>query len=81
MYSIVNERVSVLAVFKEGSVFPYMISWQGQRRKIDKVNLKYQEREGGSINYFFAIESKGLIAKLRYNDKSLLWTLEEIWLE
>lgn len=81
MYQQIDERIEVLAVFKNGTIFPYMFSWNGKRRKIDKVNLSYQERDGASIDYYFAIESKGLVAKLKYNDKSLLWTLEEVWVE
>jgi hypothetical protein len=80
-YEEINERVEVLAVFKDGAIFPHIFAWRGKKRKIDKVNLSYQERDGASINYYFAIESQGLVAKLKYNDKSLLWTLEELWTE
>lgn len=78
-YQQINERIKVLAVFKNGTVFPYVFEWNSRRHKIDKVNLNYQEREGSSINYYFAIESKGLVAKIKYNDKSMIWGLEEIW--
>jgi hypothetical protein len=78
-YEKIDERIEVLAVFKNGTIFPYIFSWKNDKRKIDKVNLSYQERDGAAINYFFAIESDGLVAKLKYNDKSLLWYLEEIW--
>lgn len=78
-YQEVKEKISVLAVFKNSTVFPYAFDFKGKRRKIEKVNLSYQEREGSSINYFFAVESDGLIAKVKYNNVSLLWTLEEIW--
>lgn len=81
MYEQINERIEVLAICKDGTIFPYMFSWDKKRRKIDKVNLSYQERDGASIDYYFAIESEGLVAKLKYNDKSLLWSLEEIWVD
>jgi hypothetical protein len=78
-YEEIREKIKVLAIFNNGTLFPHIFEWNDKRYKIDKVNLSYQEREGASINYFFAIESGGLIAKLKYNDKSLLWNLEEIW--
>jgi len=81
MYEQIDEQIEVLAICKNGTIFPYMFSWNKKRRKIDKVNLSYQERDGASINYYFAIESEGLVAKLRYNDKSLIWTLEETWVQ
>lgn len=80
-YEDVKERIKVLAVFKNGTVFPHVIEWNGKRRKIDKVNLSYQERDGASINYWFAIESEGLVAKIKYNNISMIWTIEEIWVE
>lgn len=80
-YQQINEKVEVLAVCKNGTIFPYIFRWKGKRRPVDKVNLSYQERDGASINYYFAIESQGLVAKLSYNDKSLLWEIEEIWTE
>lgn len=80
-YQEIKEQIKVAAVFKNGTVFPYVFEWQKKRRKIDKVNLAYQEREGGSINYWYAVESGGLVAKLKYNNVSMIWKLEEIWVE
>lgn len=81
MYQSIREKIKVMAVFKNGTFSPYAFEWQCHRYKIDHVSLSYWEREGSSINYYFAIESSGLIAKISYNDKSLVWILEEIWVE
>lgn len=80
-YTEVKEKIKVLAVFKDGAVFPYILDLRGKRFRVDKVNLSYQEREGTSINYFFAIESKGLVAKIKYNNTSMIWELLEVWAE
>jgi hypothetical protein len=80
-YADIKEKIKVMAIFKEGTIFPYVFGWGKKRYRVDKVNLAYQEREGSSINYFFAIEAKGLVAKLKYNNVSFVWTLEEIWQE
>jgi hypothetical protein len=80
-YQKIGEKIKVLAVFKNGTVFPYIFEWRKKRRQVDKVNLSYQEREGASINYWFAIESQGLVAKIRYNNISMIWAMEEIWTE
>lgn len=78
-YQEIGEKIKVLAIFKNGTIFPHIFEWNNRRHKIDKVNLSYQEREGSSINYYFAIESRGLVAKLKYNNKSMIWSLEEVW--
>jgi hypothetical protein len=80
-YQEIKEKIKVMAVFKNGTIFPYVLDWGRERYKIDKVNLTYQEREGVSINYFFAIEAKGLVAKIKYNNVSFIWIIEEIWQE
>lgn len=80
-YQEIGERIKVLAVFKNGTVFPHIFEWNSKKYQIDKVNLSYQEREGSSINYFFAIEAKGLVAKVRYNNVSMIWELLEVWNE
>lgn len=80
-YSVVNEKINVLAVFKNGTIFPYIFSWKEDKKRIEKVNLSYQERVGSSINYYFAVESRGFIGELKYNNESMIWTLEEIWVE
>jgi hypothetical protein len=80
-YEAVQEKIEVLAIFKNGTIFPYVFLWKNKKRKIDKVNLAYQERDGASINYYYAIESQGLVAKMRYNDKTLIWELEEVWVD
>jgi hypothetical protein len=80
-YNEVKEKIKVMAVFKDGTIFPYIIDWKRRRFRVDRVNLAYQEREGASINYFFAIESKGLVAKLKYNNTSMIWEILEVWNE
>lgn len=78
-YQEIGEKIKVLAIFKNGTIFPHVFEWNNRRHKIDKVNLSYQERDGESINYYFAIEAKGLVAKLKYNDKDMDWSIEEVW--
>lgn len=80
-YETIGEQIKVLAVFKNGTIFPHVFEWRGKRYQINKVNLAYQEREGSAINYWFAVESGGLVGKLKYNNFSLIWRFEELWME
>lgn len=82
MYEEVKETVKVRADFEAGQVIPRAVKWQGRTLLIQKVNLVSQEREGRSINYYFAVETnKGNALKLKYNNEKLIWTLEELWVE
>jgi hypothetical protein len=80
-YAEIGEKIKMLAIFNGGTIFPYAFDWGKRRYKIDKVNLAYQERDGSSINYFFAIEAAELVGKIKYNNLSFVWTLLEIWQE
>ena len=82
MYQEVGEKVKVRADFEAGRVIPRVIKWQGRTILIKKVNLVSQEREGKSINYYFAVETdKESVLKLKYNNEKLTWTVEEFWIE
>lgn len=74
--------MKLLASFESGRVTPRAL-YRGKRRfTIEKVNLEYQEREGTSLNYYFAVETNGGdVWKIAYNNERLVWTLEEVWEE
>lgn len=82
MYENINEKVKVLAAFSGGSITPKVIKWGNRTIKVEKVNLDYQERDGSSINYYFAVDTdNGNTLKLKYNNTSLIWTICESWIE
>lgn len=82
MYQEVGEKVKVLASFEAGKITPKAFFWKARRFLVEKVNLDFQEREGKSINYFFAAETdRGNTVKLKYSSEKMIWTLEEIWVE
>lgn len=82
MYQEVHEKVKVRADFEAGNIMPRLVKWNNRDLKIEKINLVSQEREGKSINYYFAVETdKGNCLKLKYNNEKLIWSIEEIWIE
>lgn len=82
MYEEVGENIKVLAIFDNGQIIPKIIKWGRRKLTIKKVNLEYQERDGQSINYFFAVETdKDDVLKIKYNNEKLTWTIEEVWEE
>jgi len=80
MYEKVDEKVKVLASFESGAITPRVFKWQNRDYKVRSVSLRYQEKSGVSINYFFAVETDdGGVFKLLFNDKSLVWKVDEVW--
>lgn len=81
MYQIVGKKIEVLGDFKGGSVMPRIFKLDGKVFKIKKVHLSYQEREGKFINYYFSAETDLGLYKLKFNNGSLIWEAEEMWIE
>lgn len=81
MYEKINEKIEVLGDFKGGSVIPRVFKLKNKVFKIKKVHLAYQEREGKFINYYYSAETEGAIYKLKFNNGSLVWEVEETWVE
>lgn len=82
MYEEVHEKVKVRADFDFGKITPLLIKWRNRDFKVAKINLVSQERDGQSLNYYFAVETdSGNCFKLKYNDKDLIWLIEESWVE
>jgi hypothetical protein len=82
MYNTINEKVKVLAAFENGKILPKVFKWQNRDYKIKEIALYYTEKDGASINHCFGIETvDGGIFKIELNDKSLVWTLQEVWVD
>ena len=80
MYTNINEQVKMIVVFDRGIVTPRLFRWHNRDYKVSEISMRYQEREGRSVNYFFGIETdNGNVFKLRYNDEQLAWWLMEVW--
>ena len=80
MYKTIGDKIKVLAVFENGVITPRLFRFSSRDYKIKSVSLCYQEKLGTSINHLFSIETEeGGVFKLCFNDKSLIWTICEIW--
>jgi hypothetical protein len=80
MYETIGDKIKVLAVFENSVVTPRLFRLQNRDYKIKSVSLRYQEKSGASVNHFFAVETEeGGVFKIRFNDKSLVWNVDEVW--
>ena len=74
-----NEKITVLAKFKNGVVTPLLFKFQNRTYKIESADLKYQYREGNVDFYSYSVSSQGNSYKITYNARELTWRLEEIF--
>jgi len=82
MYTAINRKVQVVALFQNGKIIPKIFKWQSRDYKVHEISLYYTERDGKSINHYFGIlTSDGNVFKLSFNNLSLIWILQEVWSE
>jgi hypothetical protein len=82
MYDSINEKIKVLAVFENGIIAPRLFSWSNRNYKIKNISMRYQDKEGASVEHFFSVETDdGGVFKLSLNNVSMVWKLREVWKE
>ena len=81
MQQEINESIAVVAIFKNGKLVPHSFSWQGRKYRIDKISLEHQEKRGTATLFCFSVSASGNTYELSFNNQTLVWKLEKIWLE
>ena len=74
-----HEPVDVAAVFSQGVITPKQFRWQAVRYQIDRVNQRWQSKNGGIAIRYFAVSVGRDAYKLAFQTKELTWTLEEVY--
>lgn len=76
----INQEVSVVMYYsaKKRQVVPYLLSWQNQDYKLDKVSYYHSYLEGRERQHIFELTdiNKTLSFRLRLNASNLHWILE-----
>lgn len=82
MYTRIDKKIKVIALFESGKIIPKIFRYSNRDYKIKEISMVYTESSGSSINHYFAVMTDdGGVFKLFFNDKSLVWILEEVWSE
>lgn len=76
MTEIIDEQVKVGM-----SDSPKWVKWKNRIHQIEKIGLHYTFREGRVLYHMFAVSTKTLAMKLRFDTESLGWRLIEISIE
>lgn len=82
MQNEINLPVNVIAVFRKSSVTPLFFKYSDRTYKIKNIDLVYPIREGNIDLLSFSVSDKNDNSyKLKFNQKTLEWILEEIWIK
>jgi hypothetical protein len=82
MTETINEKVSVITIFKQSplknEVIPYLVKWQGRKYKIKKIGFQHSIREGRNVYHIFTVSTENIDMRLKFDTQNMHWILEEI---
>ena len=83
MFETINERVNVLAGFKQRKnrveVRPYLMDWRGERYPLTVFGLYHPARRGEKFLHVFEYASGNAKFRLEMDSETLEWTLTEVY--
>ena len=72
-----NQRIEVLAWFKNAKIYPRMFSWKNKIYKIKKVTYNWQERQGQETISCFSVTTGIDLYQISFNNTSLSWRMDK----
>jgi hypothetical protein len=73
-----NERIEVLAWFKDAKIYPRIFVWKNKIYKIKKLTYTWQERQGQETISYFSVTTGIDLYQISFNNTSLSWKINKI---
>ena len=74
----IDEPVTVGVVFDRGAVRPVWLAWQGRKRVLREVTLRWQGKEGRATLAYFSVTDGTHLYELCLNTEQLTWRLTKV---
>ncbi len=72
-----NEKIQVLAWFKNGKIFPRGFLWNNKEYKVECVTYHWQERIGNAMISYICVSTDSGVYQISFNPESLSWRLDK----
>lgn len=73
-----NERIEVLAYFKNARIFPRVFIWNNKRYRIRNITYSWQERLGQQVINFFSVDTGSDLYQISFNNTTYRWQLDKV---
>jgi hypothetical protein len=73
-----NERIEVLAWFKNAKIYPRRFIWKNKIYKIKKITYNWQERQGQETISYFSVSTGLNLYQISFNNTSFRWQVDKI---
>jgi len=82
MNETIDEPIAVDCLFKNPGLLPRVFSWRGKTYRIDKINGRWQRRQGKFLIYCFAVADENNNAfEIELNTEDMKWQLLKVEFE
>ena len=81
MYTIVNEPISVGAIFSSGKITPRFFIWDRKKYQVEKVTYFWRSKTGNVPILHFTVTNDESVYEISYNSGTARWHLERVYAE
>jgi hypothetical protein len=77
-HTCLEERIDVLAWFKNAKIHPRMFIWKNKKYKIHTITYNWQEHHGQERINYFSVNTGPDLYQISFNNTSYTWKLDKI---
>lgn len=81
MFQTIDEKVSVIGLYKSGVFFPKKIQWGERVLLVREITLVSDIKEGQVKKRMYSLLCGKELYRLVFNRETEIWVLQEIWVE
>ncbi len=75
---VLNERIEVLACFRNSKIFPRSFTWNNKEYQIETITYNWQERLGSALISYFSVLSAGQLYQISFDNSTFRWQIDKI---
>jgi hypothetical protein len=73
-----TNKITVLALFKNGKIYPRAFVLNKKEYKINAINYSWKERRGQEIINYFSVKCSPDLYQISFNNTTYGWQLDKI---
>lgn len=75
---VLNERIEVLAFFKNSRIFPKSFIWNNKEYPVETITYNWQERLGQALVNYFSVLSFGQMYQISFDNSTFRWQIDKL---